>query len=335
MAEHIFAGRKTLILSMAEVKRLLPMDECIELQRVAFADHARGAALNAPSTWLRVPKHQSWMKLLAGFVDSRDAMGIKVLARHPNNPPGMNLGSLLALFDPTDGFPLAIFDGVYITAARTGAGAAIATQLCARADAALVGVLGTGVVAKFSLLAICRQQAGLKEIRIYSRDAARRAAFAREMSEATGVVCAPVDEPQAAVEGCDIVVTATNSPAPSLFAEWIAPGTHINAMGIKQEIHPAVFRGARVYGDSREAAIDDGKFGVALQAGLVAAQDLAGEIGEVIIGSKPGRMHHDERTIFDSSGLAVQDIVCAHHVYQQARQEGVGVLVDLGLADLP
>lgn len=119
---HLFAGRKTLALSMAEVKRLLPMHECIRLQELAFADHARGGGINAPSTWLRVHKHQGWMKLLAGFVDETDAMGIKVLARYPNNPSGMNLGSLIVLFDATNGFPLAIFDGVYITAVRTGAG---------------------------------------------------------------------------------------------------------------------------------------------------------------------------------------------------------------------
>jgi alanine dehydrogenase len=337
MAEptHIFAGRKTLILSMAEIKALLPMSACIELQRVAFADHARGGAFNAPSTWLRVDKHRGWIKMLAGFVDSSDAMGIKVLARHPNNPPGMNLGSLLALFDPTDGFPLAIFDGVYITAVRTGAGAGVATECCARPDSRVVGVLGTGVVARFSLLAICTLFPDLQEVRVYGRDEGRRTEFARQMAAETGVSFRAVDGPRLAVEAADIVVTATNSPEPSLLRAWVRPGTHINAMGIKQEIHPEVFVGARVYGDSREAAIDDGKFGVAVQAGAVQASDLSGEIGDVLIGARPGRAAPDEITIFDSSGLAVQDIVCAHYVYQRASEQQVGTLIDLGLGESP
>jgi len=153
--EHLFAGRKTLILSMAEVKRLLTVSEGIELQRIAFEDHAQGNAWNAPSTWLRVNKHSGWMKLLAGFVDRTDAMGMKVLARYPKNPPGQNLGSLLILFDPTSGFPLAIFDSIYITGVRTGAGGGLASQYCARPDATTVGILGSGVQARFTMLAIC------------------------------------------------------------------------------------------------------------------------------------------------------------------------------------
>lgn len=332
---HLFAGRKTLALSMAEVKRLLPMHECIRLQELAFADHARGGGINAPSTWLRVHKHQGWMKLLAGFVDETDAMGIKVLARYPNNPSGMNLGSLIVLFDATNGFPLAIFDGVYITAVRTGAGAGIATAACARLDAKVVGLLGTGVVARFSLLAICERRPDLQVVYVYSRSAERRTAFAREMEAATGVRMVAVDSPRLAVAQADILITATNSPEPSLFAEWVRPGTHINAMGIKQELEPAVFRGARTYGDARATALEDGKFGVAVQAGAVTADALAGEIGDVLIGHAPGRETDEEITIFDSSGLAVQDIVCAHYVYERASAENIGVQIDLGLSDEP
>lgn len=332
---HIFAGRRTLILSMAEVKRLLPMRDCIELQSVAFADHARGLGLNAPSSWLRVNKHRGWIKLLAGFVDSTDAMGIKVLARYPNNPPGMNLGSLLVLFDATDGFPLAILDGVYITAVRTGAGGGLATRYCARPDARSIGVLGSGVLARYTLLAIKELMPDLETVYVYSRDRERRESYAQQMAATTGWSFVPVDTPQAAIESADIVVTATNSAEPQLFADWIKPGTHINAMGIKTEIDPEVFRGARVYGDSRDVAIDDGKYGIAIKAGVVTASDLAGEIGDVLIGKAPGRTSAEEITIFDSSGLAVQDIICAQYVFRQASELNIGTYVDLGLDDTP
>jgi alanine dehydrogenase len=332
---HTFAGRRTLILSMAEVKRLLPMKDCIELQHIAFADHARGQGLNAPSSWLRVNKHQGWIKLLAGFVDSTDAMGIKVLARYPNNPPGQNLGSLLVLFDATNGFPLAICDGVYITAARTGAGGGLATLHCARADARTVGVLGSGVLARYTVLAMHALLPHLERVFVYSRDPERREAYVQQMTPLTGWEFIPVPTPEAAVEAADIIVTATNSGEANLFAPWIKPGTHINAMGIKSEIDPEVFRGARVYGDSREVAIDDGKFGLAVKAGVVMGSDLAGEIGDVLIGRAPGRVNSDEITIFDSSGLAVQDIICAQYVYQRACEQGIGTYVDMGLDDTP
>ena len=106
-------------------------------------------------------------------------------------------------------------------------------------------------------------------------------------------------------------------------------------MGIKTEIHPAVFPGARVYGDAVEVALTDGKFSTALQAGTVMASDIAGEIGEVLLGQKPGRVTPEEVTIFDSDGLAVQDIVCALYVYEKARDQKLGTYVDLGLAEVP
>lgn len=332
---HVFAGRETLILSMAEVKQLLPVSECIELQRIAFSDHAQGKAWNAPSSWLRVDKHRGWIKMLAGFVDSTDAMGIKVLARYPNNPPGMNIGSLLVLFDPTNGFPLAIFDGVYVTAVRTGAGGGLATQACARPDSRTVGILGSGVQARYNMYAICELVPDLEEARVYSRSPERRTAYARHMKDVTGLRYVPVDSPRKAIEGADIILTATNSPEPVLMADWIKPGAHINAMGIKTEIHADVFPGARVYGDSVEVALNDGKFSTALNAGAVTEEDIAGEIGEVLIGEKPGRISPEEITIFDSAGLAVQDVICAQHIYKKAREQDVGVHVNLGLDEAP
>lgn len=333
--DHLFAGRQTLTLSMAEVKQLLSMSEGIELQRIAFEDHARGQAFNAPSTWLRVNKHSGWMKLLAGFVDRTDAMGMKVLARYPNNPPGQNLGSLLILFDPANGFPLAIFDSVYITGVRTGAGGGLATQYCARKDAKTVGILGSGVQARFTMQAICELVPDLEQALVYSRNQQRREAYCQRMEAVTGLTFVPVDSPQAAVENTDIIVTATNSLKPVLKKEWIKPGAHINAMGIKTEIFPDVFPGARVYGDSVEVAVDDGKFSTAIKAGTVTESDMNGEIGEVFLGQKPGRVNEEEITIFDSAGLAVQDVVCALHVYQQARERNLGRYVDFGLAEAP
>jgi ornithine cyclodeaminase/alanine dehydrogenase-like protein (mu-crystallin family) len=170
---------------------------------------------------------------------------------------------------------------------------------------------------------------------VYSRQPARRAAYAREMAAATGRPCVAVETPRAAVADADIIVTATNSPTPVLLPDWIQPGVHINAMGIKTEIHPGVFPGARVYGDAVDVATTDGKFSTAIQAGTVRATDIAGEIGEVLLGQKPGRVTPEEVTMFDSDGLAVQDVVCALYVYEKAREHKLSTYVDFGLAEVP
>jgi alanine dehydrogenase len=320
---------------MSEVKQVLSVAEAMTLQRLAFEAHAQGQAWNAPNTWLPVSAHHGWLKLLAGYVDSPSALAIKVVARYPQHPPGQNLGGLCILFDPTCGFPVAIFDSVYITGVRTGAGGGLATQCCARPDARTVGILGSGVQARFTLLAICAVMPQVERALVYSRQPARRATYAQEMAAATGRPCLAVETPRAAVADADIIVTATNSPTPVLLPDWIKPGVHINAMGIKTEIHPGVFPGARVYGDAVDVATTDGKFSTAIQAGTVRTTEIAGEIGDVLLGRKPGRVTPEEVTIFDSDGLAVQDVVCALYVYEKARKHQLGTYVDFGLADMP
>ena len=333
--EHIYAGRKTLIVTMAEIKSLLSMQECIELQKLVFVAHAKGDAINAPNTWLKLEKQNKWMKLLAGYVADVNGLGMKVLARFPNNPPGMNVGSIVALFDLENGFPLAIMDSIYITAIRTAAGGGLSASYCARKDAAKIGILGSGVQARFNLIAIKMLMPQIERATVFSRSEDRRRTFARRMGEEAGIQVTAVDSVQEAVSGVDIILTATNSPQPVLTRELVAPGVHIAAMGIKTEIDLAVFKGARVIGDGKQVAMEDGKFSVALEAGLVSESDLHGELGEVILGKVAGRLTDEEITIFDSSGLAVQDVICAKHVYDKARELGKGTWVDLGLGEVP
>ena len=335
---HIFADRKTLIVTMAEIRELLPMQECIAIQKRAFECFSAGDAVNAPNSWLKPGGSKSrWMKLLAGYIggDGSDAMGIKVLARFPGNPPGMNIGSLVALFDPENGFPLAIMDGVYFTAIRTGAGGGLSAQYCARPDSRRLAVVGSGVQAKFNLLAVKQLMPRVDEGTVFSRSRERRGEFARKLQEEAGIRLKAVGTLEEAVEGADIVITATNSPVPVLFPTHVQPGQHIVAVGIKTEIEPSVVRDARVIADGKDVAREDGKFAVALRAGLVTESYLEAELGEVILGKVPGRRSRDEVTLFDSSGLAIQDVACAHHVYQKARELGKGTWVNLGLGEFP
>jgi alanine dehydrogenase len=336
--DHIFAGRKTLIVTMREIKALLPMKECIRIQEAAFRSSAEGHALNAPNTWLRPADGARWMKLLAGYVGhgaDADAMGMKVLARFPKNPPGMNIGSIVALFDPNDGFPLAIMDGVYFTAARTGAAGGLSCVYCARKDATCVGILGSGVQARFNLSAIRELLPDVKDGFVFSRSEQGRAAFAEQMKQETGIRLQPVGSVEDAVSKADIIITATNSSNPVLLQKHLRPGQHVVAVGIKTEVEPSILAHTRVVADGVQTAREDGKFSVALKQGLVRADDLTVELGDVITGRAPGRKENREITFFDSSGLAIQDIICARYVYDKARQTNVGTWVDLGLGELP
>jgi alanine dehydrogenase len=332
--DHIFAGRKTLIITMGQIKTLMSMRECIDIQAAAFRSASEGVAFNAPNTWLRLGDR--WLKLLAGYVgDGTDALGMKVLARFPKNPPGMNIGSIVGLFDPKDGFPLAIMDGVYFTAVRTGAAGGLSCLYCARKESAQVGIIGTGVQARFNLLALRDLLPQIKQGFVFSRSEQRRSSFAEQMKETVGVSLQPVSSVEDAVSQADIIITATNSSQPVLLKSHLRPGQHIVAVGIKTEVEPAILGATRVIADGKETAKEDGKFSVALSQGLVFESDLTIDLGDVIAGKVPGRLDDREITLFDSSGLAIQDVTCAHYVYRKAREANVGTWVDLGLGELP
>jgi alanine dehydrogenase len=331
MSQHNpFAGRRTRVLGMEDVRKLLDIDAGIEIQRQAFLDAARGDTTTAPNSWLRLPgERRGWLKLLAGYDGAMSALGTKVLARFPNNPPGANLGSILMLFDEDNGFPLAIMEGAYVTAVRTGAGAALATEAMARPDAASVGLIGTGVVAWYSLLAIKRVRKGLAQLSVCSRSKHRREAFAARARDELSMQATAVAHVEEAVSGVDIVITATNSPRPVLLAGHVEKGQLINAMGIKTEIEPEAVARCLVIGDAKEETLADGKFSYALSAGVVTPADLGPDLGEVLNGASIATSRL--AIMFDSSGVAIQDVTCARWVWERADELGVGVLVDLGM----
>jgi ornithine cyclodeaminase/alanine dehydrogenase-like protein (mu-crystallin family) len=324
----------TRVLSMADVRALLSIEDAIGLQRDAFLALARGQTSSAPNSWLRLPGEQrGWLKLLAAHDETSGGLGVKVLARFPRNPPGRNLGSLLLLFDDQDGTPLAVMDSVYITAVRTAAGAAVATEALARPAPSTMAMVGTGVLAWYTALAHRHVTPTIRRIVVYSRSAERRSAFAERVRTELGLECEAVDTVAAAVADAEVVVTATNAPEPVLLREHLAAGQHIAAIGIRTEIAPEALAACRVIGDGRAETLGDGKFSVALAAGAVTEDALGPDLGEVLDG-RPGRRSDDEITLFDSSGVAIQDLACAVHVLRAAQAAGAGTVVDLAAKDV-
>lgn len=310
---------------------MLSLEEAIALQRNVFAQLAGERTVAAPNSWLRLPgEGGGWIKLLAGYDQDSRALGVKVVARFPRNPPGSNFGSLLLLFDPERGTPLAIMDAVYVTAVRTVAGAALATEALARRESRSVALVGTGVLAWYSVLAHGIRCPNLQRYAVYSRSSERREAVARRIRDEVGLEAHAVSSVDAACDGADVVVTATNSPEPVLLEEHLRPGMYIAALGIRTEIAPQAIARCRVIGDRREEALTDGKFSTALAAGVVTENDLGPDLGPVLEGLARGRTSEDQILLFDSSGVAVQDVACAHHVAIRAAEEEIGTSVAVG-----
>jgi ornithine cyclodeaminase/alanine dehydrogenase-like protein (mu-crystallin family) len=320
----------TRVLGLREMREVLSLEDTIGLQRRAFASQAGGLATTAPNMWLRLPgERRAWLKILAGHDSASGALGVKVLARFPERGPGQNLASLLLLFDDEDGSPLAIMDAVYVTAVRTTAGAAIATEALARPGARRVGMLGTGTLAWYSVLAHRLLCPGLDVLTVSSRSVERREAFARRVEAEVGIEAHAVATVEEAVDGADVIVTATNAPEPVLLSEHLRPGQHVSAIGIRSEIAPDAIARCRVIGDGREEAIGDGKFSTAIAAGTVTAEEIGPELSLVLAGREPGRLDADTITLFDSSGVAIQDVVCARHAWERAEAGDVGTIITL------
>jgi alanine dehydrogenase len=329
---HPFAGRSTRVLGMQDIARAVSMRDAIEVQRTAFAALAAGRVTATPNTWLRLPdqeRRRGWLKILAGHEAGTGALGVKVLARFADNPPGANLGSLIMLFDDENGFPVAIMDGVLITALRTGAGAGVASDLMAAPHAARIALIGTGVVGWHSLEAAIAVRPSLERVRVFSRSEERRSETAARAGAELGVHAEAVASVDEAVEGADIIITATNSPQPILHAAQLSPHVHLNAMGIRTELDPEILASSWVVPDGRAEAIEDGKFSVALAAGAVTEDQLGPQLGELVAGGL--RRPAGRPSVFDSSGVVVQDLLLARFAFEQALAADAGATIDLGL----
>jgi alanine dehydrogenase len=197
-----------------------------------------------------------------------------------------------------------------------------------------MGLVGSGVVAWHSLQAIRLTCPALTSVRVHSRSERRRLELVARIERELGLAAEPAGTATEAVAGADVVISATNAPEPVLDAADLEPGQHLNAMGIKTELTPAAVAACRVIGDGREETLGDGKFSVALAAGAVTPDDLGPDLGAVLAGMAPGRTDAEQITMFDSSGVALQDVACARAVWERAEREDAGVIVDIAGGDV-
>jgi alanine dehydrogenase len=291
-------------LDESAVGRLLRMEEVIPAMERALSDFSSGTVVQPVRTMLPVAEHGGFLGLMPAYTGS--ALGTKLVAFYPHNTEVPTHHATILLFKPESGEPLATMDGRLITEVRTAAVSAVATEHLARSDASVLAIIGSGVQARSHLEAL-KLVREFRDVRVWSPR--RAVAFAEEH----GVRAAASAEE--AVRGADVVVTATTSPTPVLLGEWLSPGTHINAVGAPRpdwrELDDEVLRRAKVYVDSREAAMKE-------SGDVIAAGGVFAEIGEVAAGTKLGRQSEEEVTLFKSLGLAVEDVAAAELVHRKA-----------------
>lgn len=329
------AAGRTIVLSMRQVKELLTMDDCIPIQEEVFAKNGRGEAWNGENAWIYPNPQMTFPgtgKMMSGGIEP-DWWGMKLLGTRAGDPDDRNRMQLLALFRAETLLPVAVMEANYLGHIRTGAGAAVATKYLARRDARTIGVLGTGATARFALLAHRSIDWPVERVLVYSRSAERRRAYVEEMGAATGYAIEALEAPEPVVRSAEILITGTASSQPAFEDVWVQPGTHVNAMGQRQEIDPKLFLRARNVCDEVPIGTADGKLSVGIAAGVITAEHAHAGLGEVVAGVKPGRSSDDEITLFDSSGLTIQDIAAGVHVLRLAQERGIGSRVEFNHDD--
>lgn len=324
-----------ILLTEANVKALLTMDDLIPAMSRALADFSARKVQQPLRTVLTIGEQQAFYGVMPAYLPGTPALGTKLVTVFGGNPArGLTTHlATIVLLDPETGALIALMDGRYITEARTAAVSAVSVQHLAGKDAGVLAILGTGVQARSHLEAIGRVRT-LQEIRVWSRTSANVDMFIRDMQPHVDGTLRKAGSAQEAVRNASIVALATASKEPVVHDEWIADGTHICAVGAcrpaEREMEGALIARADLYVDSREAALAEaGDIVLPIKEGLIDANHIKAELGEVTGGIVSARASASRVTIFKSLGMAVEDVAAAHLVYQRAMARGVGQVITL------
>ncbi|KXB02689.1 alanine dehydrogenase [candidate division MSBL1 archaeon SCGC-AAA261F19] len=326
---------KVRIISRSQIERLISIGETIEFVEKAFEAKGLGKVQMPPKSYIFFRKYGGDFRVMPGYLEELKAAGVKVVNVHPKNPEKHNFPSVMAtilLLGPENGAPLSVMDGTLITKMRTGAAAAVATKYLARKDSEIIAMIGAGVQARTQLEAL-NDVINIDEVRVEDIVPSKAKQYAQELGERLGLNIKPVDTTKGAVEGADIVVTVTPRRKPIVMDDWISSGTHINAIGAdapgKEELDPKILKRAKIVVDDWEQASHSGEINVPFSRGMLTRDDIYSDICSIVAQKKEGRISEEEITVFDSTGLAIQDIATAWRVYQKAEKENVGEEVEL------
>jgi len=324
---------RTLILDRKTVLSLLNMKSTVQAVEKVFGEYGRGQALMPPKIYLDLPQFNGDFRAMPAFAQSAGKASLKWVNTHGNNVK-YGLPAVMAvviLNDPKTGFPLSIMDGTLLTSFRTGAAGAVAAKYLARPESSTVALVGCGAQARTQLLAL-REVFKIKAVNIWGKEKPIVDKFLKDMNFSGEKLSAFVSVEEC-VAGADIIVTTTPSRKPVVESAWVKSGTHINAIGAdaagKQELDSNIFKKAKIVVDDYGQASHSGEINVPVSKGILGKKDIHAELGQIVCGAKKGRTSPQEITIFDSTGLAIQDLAMADLVYRHAIRKGAGHSVNL------
>jgi alanine dehydrogenase len=319
-----------LLLTATEIQSLLTLDECIGAVEHAFCAHGEGRAV--PPAVLSMHTDGGGFHVKAGLLELDHLyFAAKVNGNFPENSSRFGLPTIqgvIVLCDAENGTPLAVMDSREITSLRTAAATAVAAKFLARQDSQTITICGCGNQGRIQLKALSRVRP-LETVFAYDRDGEQALRFSQDLISDLRMSVVPVSNLTAAVRQSDICVTCTTSRQPLLGSDDVSPGTFIAAVGAdnpqKQELHPSLMAASKIVCDILEQCAVMGDLHHALEAGVVTRANVYAELGEVVAGKKPGRESQEEITIFDSTGMALQDVAAAALLYEKAQRDGSGV----------
>ena len=323
----------TLLLTRRDVSSLLNIGEYVTAVERAFKLYGEGKT-PLPGI-LGLHARDGGFHIKAGLLElDRSYFAAKVNANFPQNVRRFGLPliqGVIVLCDAENGYPLALMDSIEITIQRTGAATAVAAKYLARPDSMALTICGCGNQGRVSLRALTRIFS-LERVFAYDVDGAQAQRFASELSAELRIAVDAVQEPGEAVKCSDICITCTPANQFFLKQEYVAPGTFVAAVGAdsedKQELEPGLLSENKIVVDILEQCASIGELHHAVTSGLMTKQDVHAELGEVVAGTKAGRTSSDEIIIFDSTGMALQDVIAAAAVYEKAVSKGLGTMIN-------
>jgi ornithine cyclodeaminase len=327
---------QVLIADQEQVAQLFPMTEALEIMAEALRLLETGEAVLPLRSILHLPDGSGLMGLMPSYLGGIQSLGVKVITVFPDNH-GTEFDAhqgVVLLFDAGRGLLRAIIDATSITAIRTAAVSGVATRLLAREDAGDLVIIGAGTQARTHLEAMLLVRP-IHRVRVFSRSLERAREFACRESKRHGIEIEVTGTAQETVAGAGIICTVTNASEPVLQGEWLAPGAHINAVGAclptMRELDTQAVLRSRLYVDRRESTLNEaGDFLIPKEEGVIGDDHIVGELGQILTGHIPARIHPGEITLFKSLGIAIEDLAAAHHILQKAEGAGVGTWVEIG-----
>lgn len=332
-------------LNADEVRRVTDMRAVIGCVESVYSQNCSGEAVVWPTTVYEFDPGHADMDIKSGYLRGAGIYGHKTVSWfEANASSGLpELSGVIVVYSAETGMPLGVLDAAYITGVRTGAAGAVGAKYLARPDPEVLAIIGSGNQAFFQAAAMLTQFGSLRKVTVCNpRSAAHAESFAASLPgrlavgfgiDASGVEIRATCDGRSALADADVVITVTPSRSPVVKCEWVRPGTHFSCIGAdmpgKQELEGEICAGARVFVDDMEHCVSSGEIELPIKQGLMSAAEVAGNIGELVLGKKRGRLDPDQITVFDATGMALLDIAAAKAALDSAEERGIGTVIEM------